>query len=106
MRLAENVYRLTATFPAAERFGLIAQLRRAAVSVPSNIAEGAARGQPIDGARFMTIAIGSMSEPDTQIRLAQNLNFCSGCEEMLEKIDSLISLVSALRRRLREKAEK
>ena len=75
MKLAEAVYKLTSGFPSEERFGLTSQMRRAAVSIPSNIAEGAARASKKELLHFLIIARGSLSELDTQITLAKNLNF-------------------------------
>lgn len=69
------VYELTKTFPREERYGLSAQLRRCAMSVPSNIAEGAGRGSNADFARFLHIARGSASEMEYQILLAHDLGF-------------------------------
>jgi four helix bundle protein len=73
MDLVELVYRLTATFPDSERYGLTSQLRRASVSVPSNIAEGQARGTAKVGLHFISIAIGSVAEIDTQLEIARRL---------------------------------
>jgi four helix bundle protein len=70
MDLAERVYRVTASFPPEEKFGLISQMRRAAVSVPSNIAEGCGRDTAADYARFLRVAAGSLWELETQIILA------------------------------------
>ena len=70
-----DVYRLTHQFPADERFGLTSQIRRSAVSIPANIAEGSARGSDSDFARFMTIAIGSATEMDYHLLLARDLEF-------------------------------
>jgi len=77
MDLTMMVYELTKAFPAEEKFGLISQMRRAAVSIASNIAEGAARHSATDYARFLTMAIGSLSELDTQLELARRLGYCS-----------------------------
>ncbi|WP_197531150.1 four helix bundle protein [Posidoniimonas corsicana] len=74
MRLSLEVYRSTATFPDDERFGLTSQIRRAAVSVPSNIAEGDARNIPSEMIRFSGIALGSLAEIETQLYIARELN--------------------------------
>ncbi len=73
MELAREVYRITEQLPVAEKYGLSAQLRRAAVSIPSNIAEGHARGSTVDYARFLRMARGSFAEVRTQIELAESL---------------------------------
>ena len=75
MDLVVEVYRVTAGFPADERFGLTSQLRRAAVSIPSNIAEGQGRGPGQDFVRFLCVARGSLQEVDTQLTIALRLGF-------------------------------
>ena len=75
MDLAVGVYRATKTFPSQEIYGLTSQIRRAVVSVPSNIAEGAARQTKKEFSNFLHIAQGSLSELDTQIELARRLGF-------------------------------
>ena len=74
-RLTVAIYRATSEFPADERFGLVNQLRRAAVSVPSNIAEGQARNTPSEMIRFCSIALGSLAEIETQLLIAVDLGF-------------------------------
>jgi four helix bundle protein len=74
MDLACLVYRATASFPREELFGLVSQMRRSAVSIPSNIAEGYGRGGR-DYARFVSIAYGSLLELETQVELSCNLGF-------------------------------
>jgi four helix bundle protein len=76
-RLALDVYRATREFPSEERFGLTIQLRRAAVSVPSNIAEGCGRAGNKELAHFMSMAAGSVSEVEYQLLLARDLGFVS-----------------------------
>lgn len=70
-----EIYRMTATFPKSEQFGLISQMRRAAVSIPSNLAEGAGRKGNKEFRQFLNIAQGSISELDTQLELAHRLEY-------------------------------
>jgi four helix bundle protein len=75
MELAKLIYRITSQFPSSEQFGLVSQLRRAVVSIPSNIAEGAACTGKREFLQFINIAQGSASELDTQLELAKELGF-------------------------------
>ena len=75
MDFIEKIYRLTKQFPDEERFGLISQMRRAAISIATNIAEGAARQTTKETVQFFFIARGSLSELDTQIDIAHRLQF-------------------------------
>lgn len=72
--LVKLIYQATAKFPSDEKFGLISQMRRAAVSIPSNIAEGQARRTTGDYVRFVSTAEGSLAELDTQLTIAIELN--------------------------------
>jgi len=83
MALGKQVYRMTEAFPDHERFGLMAQMRRAAVSLPSNIAEGQARQGRKEFIQFLSHAGGSLAELDTQLALAADLGYCgqSGVKE-------------------------
>lgn len=73
--LASDIYRITSKFPEEEKFGIISQLRRCAVSIGSNIAEGAGRGSPKEFQYFLCIAYGSSYELETQLIISENLNF-------------------------------
>lgn len=89
MKLAEVCYKLTAAFPALETYGLAVQIRRAAVSIPSNIAEGHSRRRLQAYLNHPSIALGSQSEVETQIELASRLNYLreSSAHEALELAD-------------------
>ena len=78
MKLATVVHRLTSFWPNNEQYGLTSQVRRAAVSVPSNIAEGAARASAKDFCRFLDIAQGSLAEVETQLELAERVGIVDG----------------------------
>lgn len=75
--LVPGVYRVTAGFPSSERFGLSQQMRRSAVSISSNIAEGCGRGSQRELLRFLQIASGSAHELESQLQVAVDLGFCS-----------------------------
>jgi four helix bundle protein len=75
MRLTLSVYDLTSRFPDHERFGLVSQIRRCSVSIPSNIAEGHARLSTREYVRHLSIALGSLAELETQLHLAKALNY-------------------------------
>ena len=102
MVLAKLVYKLTARFPPQERFGLTAQLRRAAVSVPSNIAEGQARQGTKEFLQFLSHAEGSLAEVETQILLSLDLCFASREDgaPSLKEIDELQKMIVSLKRKL------
>jgi four helix bundle protein len=77
MDLAETIYELTRDFPDHERYGMTSQMRRSAVSIPSNIAEGQSRGTARLGLYFIRVALGSTGELDTQVELARRLSYLS-----------------------------
>ena len=88
VELAVSLYPLTDRFPAAEKFGLVTQLRRAGVSVPSNIAEGFGRGKTDDYLRFLRLARGSLFEIDTQLLIAHRLGYLAE-QEYREKLEQV-----------------
>ena len=102
--LVQDVYRLTAHFPAEERFGLTSQMRRAAVSIPSNIAEGAARGTTKEYVRFLSVARGSIAELETQLRIAVQLGFADADQAGVldASIERVFALLSGLLRSLKK----
>lgn len=106
MELVTDVYAASRTFPADERFGLSSQIRRAAVSVPSNIAEGAARGSRKEFIQFLMIARGSLSELDTQLRIAKNLEFAANIDSLLSATERLQAALGALVKSQRDRLAK
>lgn len=102
MDLAQQIYSLTQGFPNDGKFGLISQMRRAAVSVPSNIAEGQARNTTGEFIQFIAHAEGSLAEIDTQVRLANLLGFCSqpDLERISPRVTELQRMLKGLRKSL------
>ncbi|MEX0916810.1 MAG: four helix bundle protein [Candidatus Spechtbacterales bacterium] len=96
MELTKEIYLLTSTLPQDERFGISSQLRRASVSIPSNIAEGRSRGTRKDFVQFLRIADGSAAELETQILLLRELypNIkVSNAESLLEEVQKMLSVM-------------
>ena len=104
MDFVERVYALTSSFPKDEIYGLTSQMRRAAISIPSNIAEGAARGTTKELLHFLRIADGSLSELDTQIELAKRLRYVSSTDELNELMSQLSKSLAALKSSLSRRA--
>jgi four helix bundle protein len=100
MSLVEVVYRDTESFPRDEVFGLRAQVRRAAVSVPSNIVEGSGRNSSGELRQFVGIACGSLAELETQLELAARLGFLDANATAIRQTDRVGRLVNAPRRSL------
>ena len=96
IELVAIVYKSTSSFPEEEKYGLIAQMRRAAVSIPSNIAEGHLRKTTKDFKQFLSIARGSCAELETQIIIAHELDFIHGdnFENLSSKIEELSKMLS------------
>lgn len=102
--LVQQIYDLTKTFPKNEDYSLTSQMRRAAISVPSNIAEGAARQTKKEFMQFLHMAQGSLSELDTQIEIAKRLGYFSEDQskkpfEIMQDIDMMLSgLIKSLKK--------
>ncbi len=96
----KDIYSITSSFPAEERFGLTNQMRRAAVSIPSNIAEGAGRNGKKEWVRFLHIALGSISELETQLEIARVLGFIHDPTKEIEQLiyfrRMILKLISSL----------
>ena len=104
MELVKRVYELTGSFPQHETYGLTNQLRRAAVSIPSNIAEGAARQTTKELINYLHISQGSLSELDTQLDISLALNYINDLDrndldQMMVRIDKMLSGLIASKKR-------
>jgi len=102
--LVKEVYTMTRTFPSEEKFGLVSQMRRAAVSIPSNIAEGQARHTTKEFVQFLSHAEGSVAELETQLILGVELGYCTSDRAAPEQglTSELKRMLNALRRKLLE----
>ena len=105
IEIVDDIYGYTKNFPKNEIFGLSNQIQRAAVSIPSNIAEGASRESESDFARFLEIALGSACEVETQIVIAHRRNYISSQENqnILTKLHSIEKQLAGLIKTLRHK---
>lgn len=94
-----DIYKATSLFPDYERFGITNQLRRAAVSIPSNIAEGCSRSSNKDFSRFLEIAIGSAFEIETQLLISCDLGFIDekNLQHLIFKLESIVKMTSRFR---------
>ena len=102
MTLCEKVYLLLRQFPNEERHALCDQLRRAVVSIPSNIAEGNGRDSRIEYARFLSIARGSVFEVQTQLELANRLGYVTIPPEVINLLTSISKMLFAMMNKLRD----
>jgi four helix bundle protein len=103
MDLVVTVYKVCSLFPDSEKYGLMSQMQRAAVSVPSNIAEGFGRQATGEYRRHLSIARGSLLELETQIELARRLNFISSekAEDIINEVNQISSMLASLISKLR-----
>jgi four helix bundle protein len=106
MSLVTDVYRLSQGFPDTEMFGLTSQMRRAAVSVPSNIAEGAGRATDKDFVRFLSIAQGSLSELETHLLIARNLGYATDVKGHETLISDLRKMLRGLINSVKNRSER
>jgi len=108
IELVKSIYEITQSFPSNEQFGLVSQMRRAAVSIPSNIAEGCGRNSDKELIHFLYIALGSASELETQIIISQELSLLQPekSEQMQSLIFEIIKMTSSLIKSIRTRDEK
>ncbi len=105
MRFVTEIYQVTRKFPESEMYGLVSQMRRSAVSIPSNIAEGYGRKATADFLRFLHIALGSLFELQTQIEVSLNLKYLEriNFDGLFEKSREIERMLTSLIRKLRVK---
>jgi len=96
MNLVERIYKLSSQFPKEEIYGLTSQIRRASVSIPSNIAEGSARNSNKEFIQFLYISLGSTAEVETQLLIAQRLNYVQAIETELNDIIAIKKMLNGL----------
>jgi four helix bundle protein len=96
MDFVKGVYDVTAKFPAAEVYGLTSQIRKAAVSIPSNIAEGQGRNSSKEFRQYLAISLGSLAELETQLIIANKISYIN-----LEELDPLLSSIDIIRKMLK-----
>jgi len=94
IELVTDIYKMTRSFPKDEQYGLISQIRRAAVSIPSNIAEGSARSSRKEFIQFLNISMGSAVELETQVIISKNLGYIT--EELFQKISDKVNKISKM----------
>jgi four helix bundle protein len=104
MELVKQIYLITSSFPDSEKFGLISQMRRCSVSIPSNIAEGTSRNSDLEFKRFLEISIGSAFELETQLLLSKSLSFVNEkefdeCLNLILEVQKMLNgFISKLRK--------
>ena len=103
IELVKEIYTITTKFPNSELYGLTSQMRRSAISVPSNLAEGSAKFSDNDTLRFIDISLGSLAELETQVIIAKELNFINDNTQVLEHIKQINAMFIGLRKYLKAK---
>jgi len=104
VKLATDIYEITSDFPSEEKYGLVSQMRRCTVSIPSNIAEGAGRSSNKEYSRFLEIAYGSAYELETQLHISSNLKFIdmNNFKELINEIEEIQKMIYTLNKKLKE----
>lgn len=104
IKFVTKIYLVTNKFPKEELYGIVSQIRRSAISIPSNLAEGCARRSSKETSRFIDIALGSIAELETQLIISQNLGYLNNLDELLEDLNKTSALVSGLKKYLDKKS--
>jgi four helix bundle protein len=102
INLVKEVYEETRNFPKQELYGLTSQIRRSAISIPSNVSEGHTRQHRAEFRQFLSMALGSLAELETQIIISRELNYISSekSEKVIDQIDSLGKMIRGLMKKL------
>jgi four helix bundle protein len=102
IEIVKDIYKLTEKFPKQETYGLVSQMRRSAISIPSNVAEGFKRYHNKEYKQFLHITLGSCAELETQITIAKELNYIQQDREasLLEKLDHIGRMITSLLKKL------
>lgn len=93
IKLVTEIYKITQSFPKEELYGLVSQIRRSAISIPSNISEGCARQTAKETIQFLHIALGSVAELETQLIISRELNYAKNLNEIFDKINLVKKLI-------------
>ena len=101
-----KIYELTETFPSEGRFGLISQIRRSAISIPSNVAEGAAHRSDKEFLQFLYISLGSVAELETQLIISNNLKFMESWDQLLSELNEIKKMTLGLIKYVKSKTGK
>lgn len=98
------IYRLTGKFPKSEIYGITSQIRRSAVSIPSNIAEGAGRTSKKEFSHFLSISLGSLAELETQLIISDNLNYLDSglLNDLISKLSSIRKMIFGLKKSIQK----
>jgi len=104
MKMAADIYRLTKSFPSDERLGLVSQIQRSAVSIPSNIAEGAGRNTNGEFLQFLGIAKGSLFELETVLTISKDINLISEVEylDLLAQMEEISKMLTGLKKSIQK----
>lgn len=103
IKLVKMIYTLTNSFPQHELYCLTSQVRRASISIPSNIAEGMSRFSDNDKSRFIDIALGSLAETETQLIIAKELDYIKNIDEEINQLNKVSALIIGLKKYLNKK---
>ena len=101
MDLSEDIYRLTSTFASSEKYGLVSQMQRSSVSIPSNIAEGSGRGTNESFKYFLSVALGSAFELETQLLLAKRFNLASETNDIENNLNETQKMIGGFSKSLK-----